>query len=217
MYDQLNDWLSLGQHRIWKRMTVSWSRAKSGDEVLDICCGSGDLAFLLSDKVGPEGKVVGLDFAPQQLAVAAQRQRDSLKASKMDMRWQEGDALRLPFGDGEFDAVTMGYGLRNVASIPTCLREIVRVLRPGKTAAILDFNNATNQLVAGFQELALANVVVPVARQFGMESEYKYLLPSIRRFPIDRELVRLAREAGFREAVHYEIAVGLMGVLVATK
>ncbi|CAI5956016.1 unnamed protein product [Closterium sp. NIES-64] len=213
----LNDWLSLGQHRVWKRMTVGWSRARPGDTALDICCGSGDLSLLLAEKVGPSGRVVGLDFAAQQLVVAAQKQQDSYSARRVDMRWVEGDALALPFDANSFDAVTMGYGLRNVTSIPRALQEIHRVLKAGSSAAILDFNHTEDPLVAAFQEFALQNAVVPVARMFGLSEEYEYLLPSIRRFPTGRQQEQLAKDAGFSKAVHYEIGGGLMGVLVLQK
>ncbi|GJP67149.1 hypothetical protein CLOP_g24009 [Closterium sp. NIES-67] len=217
MYDNLNDWLSLGQHRVWKRMTVGWSRARPGDSVLDICCGSGDLSFLLAEKVGPTGRVTGLDFAAQQLVVAAQKQQESYSARRVDMRWIEGDALDLPFPAATFDAVTMGYGLRNVTSIRRALEEIRRVLKDGSSAAILDFNHTEDPLVAAFQEFALQGAVVPVARLFGLSEEYEYLLPSIRRFPTGRQQEQLGRDAGFSKAVHYEIGGGLMGVLVLQK
>eukprot|EP00475_Leptophrys_vorax_P021127 TRINITY_DN28871_c0_g1_i1.p1 TRINITY_DN28871_c0_g1~~TRINITY_DN28871_c0_g1_i1.p1 ORF type:complete len:247 (-),score=7.55 TRINITY_DN28871_c0_g1_i1:26-679(-) len=217
MYDQLNDWLSLGQHRVWKRMTVGWSRARPGHSALDICCGSGDIAFLLAEKVGPSGKVTGLDFACQQLEVAAARQKRSYGAARVDMSWLEGDALDLPFPPSAFDSITMGYGLRNVTNIPRAMDEMHRVLRPGCFAAVLDFNNPTNPMTAALQEFALQNAVVPVARAFGLASEYEYLLPSIRRFPTGSEQEEMGRAAGFSKAVHYEIAGGLMGVLVLQK
>ncbi|GAQ83677.1 ubiquinone/menaquinone biosynthesis methyltransferase [Klebsormidium nitens] len=217
MYDQLNDWLSLGQHRIWKRMAVKWSRAAKGDNVLDICCGSGDVAFLLAETVGPEGQVTGLDFSSEQLGVAAARQDASYTASKLRMKWIEGDALSLPFDSNAFDAATMGYGLRNVTDIPRSLREIHRVLKPGASVAILDFNNASGTVIGELQGWLLDNVVVPVARQFQVEEQYEYLRPSIERFPRGREQIRMAKVAGFKKATHYEIANGLMGVLVAQK
>ncbi|CAI5930872.1 unnamed protein product [Closterium sp. NIES-65] len=192
-------------------------RARPGDTALDICCGSGDLSLLLAEKVGPSGRVVGLDFAAQQLVVAAQKQQDSYSARRVDMRWVEGDALALPFDANSFDAVTMGYGLRNVTSIPRALQEIHRVLKAGSSAAILDFNHTEDPLVAAFQEFALQNAVVPVARMFGLSEEYEYLLPSIRRFPTGRQQEQLAKDAGFSKAVHYEIGGGLMGVLVLQK
>ncbi|CAI6003460.1 unnamed protein product [Closterium sp. NIES-65] len=133
-------------------------RARPGDTALDICCGSGDLSLLLAEKVGPSGRVVGLDFAAQQLVVAAQKQQDSYSARRVDMRWVEGDALALPFDANSFDAVTMGYGLRNVTSIPRALQEIHRVLKAGSSAAILDFNHTEDPLVAAFQSFLFSSV-----------------------------------------------------------
>ncbi|CAM6094386.1 unnamed protein product [Calypogeia fissa] len=217
VYDNLNDWLSLGLHRVWKRMCVAWSGAKAGDTVLDICCGSGDLSFLLAEKVGPEGKVSGLDFAAEQLSIAASRQEDSPRARLARIEWIQGDALALPFDNECFDGITMGYGLRNVANIPQALAEIHRVLKPGRKAAILDFNRSPNPVTDGVQSWMLDNVVVPVATYLGVEQEYAYLKTSIARFPFGTEQERLAEDAGFSRAVHYELGGGLMGVLVLTK
>lgn len=217
MYDNLNDWLSLGQHRVWKRMAVSWSGAKQGDNVLDICCGSGDVAFLLKAKVRPTGTVVGLDFAQEQLDVAAEREQQQSFSDAARIDWRLGDALALPFEDGTFDAVTMAYGLRNVASVPLALQQIWNVLKPGSRASVLDFNRSENESILGFQGWMLDNLVVPVASQFGMQDEYAYLKTSIARFPTGREQEEIAMEVGFSNAVHYELAGGLMGVLVLTK
>ncbi|XP_044958244.1 2-phytyl-1,4-beta-naphthoquinone methyltransferase, chloroplastic-like [Hordeum vulgare subsp. vulgare] len=121
----LNDVLSLGQHRTWKRICVSWSKAKRGDRVLDLYYGSGDLAFLLSQKVGLAGEVMGVDFSGQQLQIAASRQDQRWKACYKNIKWIEGDALDLPFTDRYFDVVTVGYGLRNVVDKPKAMREIL--------------------------------------------------------------------------------------------
>ncbi|KAL3688910.1 hypothetical protein R1sor_015219 [Riccia sorocarpa] len=217
MYDNLNDWLSLGQHRVWKRMAVSWSGAKGGDSVLDICCGSGDLSFLLAQRVGRAGKVIGLDFAKEQLSVAAERERKSPRTTAATIEWIQGDALSLPFDDSSFDAITMGYGLRNVANIPQALAEIYRVLKPGKAASILDFNRSPDLLTNQVQGFMLDNVVVPVATYFGAQEEYAYLKTSVARFPLGSEQEQLATDQGFTKARHYELAGGLMGVLVVTK
>lgn len=217
VYDNLNDWLSLGQHRVWKHMAISWSRAKPGDTVLDICCGSGDLAFLLAKKVGCNGKVTGLDFAKDQLLIASERQKAMLLACYRNLEWLQGDALNLPFSDETFDAVTVGYGLRNVADIPQALGEIYRVLKLGSTASILDFNRPTTPSVYAIQGWLLDNLVVPVATQYGLQDEYAYLKKSIAHFPTGKEQERLAKEAGFSQAVHYEFAGGFMGTLVATR
>lgn len=214
-YDQLNDWLSLGLHRVWKQMTVKWSDAHSGDTVLDVCCGSGDLARLLSRQVGHPGKVYGVDFACAQLDIARQKTIPSRYTAPIV--WQEGDALDLPCASEMFDAATMGYGLRNVSDIPKSLSELYRVLKPGAKVAILDFHRASSPLMRTFQQWYLDQLVVPAAAQFGLRDEYAYINPSLDRFPIGSEQVALARSAGFRQAIHYPIASGMMGVLVATK
>jgi demethylphylloquinol methyltransferase len=221
VYDELNDQLSFGMHKVWKRMTVKWSGAAPGCSALDVCCGSGDIAMILAEVVGRNGSVVGLDFSAPMLVDAAVREaskRDSNGGAAMPaVQWIQGDAMDLPFEEGTFDAVTMGYGLRNVADIPKALRELLRVLRPGCRAAILDFNNSDDGLVDGAQEWVLENVVVPAADAKGVGDEYRYLRPSIKNFPKGTEQEQLALVAGFKKAKHFEIGFGLMGVLVVQK
>ncbi|AQK44717.1 2-phytyl-14-beta-naphthoquinone methyltransferase chloroplastic [Zea mays] len=217
VYDHLNDVLSLGQHRTWKRICVSWSRAKMGDRVLDLCCGSGDLAFLLSQKVGLDGEVMAVDFSSQQLQTAAGRQEQRWKLCYKNIKWIEGDALDLPFTDCYFDAVTVGYGLRNVVDKSKAMQEIYRVLKPGSRASILDFNKSSSLFTASLQSWAIDNVVVPLASGYGLTEEYKYLKSSISQYLTGEELEKLAKEAGFCAAKHYELGGGLMGNLVATR
>ena len=196
-------------------MTVQWSGAKPGDTCLDVCCGSGDLAQLLAEQVGSQGKVFGVDFAPAQLTIAQKRLQSRYPA--LPITWVEGDALNLPFPDAQFDAATMGYGLRNVTDIPRSLKELYRVLKPGSTAAILDFNHPTNPLVQSFQQWYLDAIVVPTAQKFGMTEEYAYIAPSLERFPSGQEQVKLALQVGFSTVTHYPIAGGTMGVLVVKR
>ncbi|MDJ0617165.1 MAG: bifunctional demethylmenaquinone methyltransferase/2-methoxy-6-polyprenyl-1,4-benzoquinol methylase UbiE [Calothrix sp. MO_192.B10] len=215
IYDRLNDWLSLGQHRIWKEMTVKWSGAKPGDTCLDLCCGSGDLAFQLAQRVGKTGRVYGVDFSSAQLAVAKQRSLD--KYPTPPITWIEADALQLPFDHNRFDAATMGYGLRNVTDIPRSMREIHRVLKPGAKAAILDFHRPQNSLAIDFQNWYLNNLVVSVGNWMGYKEEYAYINPSLERFPRGDKQVEIALQAGFAKAIHYPIVNDMMGVLVVTK
>lgn len=210
-YDQMNQDMSLGLHQVWKKMAVRWSGAAEGMRCLDVCCGSGDLALLLARTVGERGRVVGADFAAAQLAIAAQREPNLQDR----LEWVEADALSLPFADHSFDAATMAYGLRNLTNISHGLSELRRVLKPGKKAAILDFHTPTNPLVKQFQQWYLDTIVVPTAERFGMSEEYAYIGPSVDRFPPGAEQVALAKAAGFERAVHYPIAGGMMGVLVA--
>jgi demethylphylloquinol methyltransferase len=215
VYDRLNNELSLGVHWIWKQMAVSWSGAKLGDRCLDLCCGSGDLAQLLAKRVGNQGRVYGVDFAPAQLANASQRAASVYLPHPI--RWVEADALHLPFADDYFGAATMGYGLRNVTDIPQCLRELRRVLQPGGKAAILDFHRPSNPIAAACQRYYLEKIVVPTARRYHLTDEYAYLMPSVDQFPIGTEQVRLGLAAGFTGVQHYPIAGGIMGILVLRK
>lgn len=198
-------------------MAVSWSGAKKGDRVLDICCGSGDLAFLLSEKVGIDGQVIGLDFSRKQLLVASSKQEQRSNPCYKNIEWLEGDALNLPFPDGHFNAITLGYGLRNVVDRERAVEEMLRVLRPGCKASILDFNKSMQPITTLFQEWIIDNVVVPAAAQYGLAEEYKYLKSSIQEYLTGKELEQLALLAGFSDAKFYEIAGGLMGNLVARR
>lgn len=215
VYDPMNFWLSFGQHRIWKQMTVKWSGASLGHICLDICCGSGDLTQLLARRVGAIGHVTGVDFSANLLAVARQRAEQSFHP--LPITWVEADALDLPIANHTIDAITMGYGLRNLADIPRGLAEIHRVLKPGSKAAILDFHRPTNASYRAFQQWYLDQVVVPLARQFGVTDEYAYIAPSLDRFPTGPEQAKLAQEVGFSRVTHYPIVGGTMGVLVVTK
>uniref|UniRef100_A0A2P2IPP6 2-phytyl-1 4-beta-naphthoquinone methyltransferaseic EC 2.1.1.n12 Demethylphylloquinone methyltransferase Menaquinone biosynthesis methyltransferase ubiE-like protein n=1 Tax=Rhizophora mucronata TaxID=61149 RepID=A0A2P2IPP6_RHIMU len=188
-----------------------------GDCVLDLCCGSGDLAFLLSEKIGANGKVAGLDFSKEQLSIASSRQKLLRKSCYKNIEWVGGDATDLPYPDCYFDAITMGYGLRNLVDKRKAVEETLRVLKPGAKLSVLDFNKSTQPSVILFQEWMIDNVVVPVASAYGLAKEYQYLKSSIREFLTGKELEELALEAGFSTAKHYEIGGGLMGNLVATR
>jgi len=215
VYDQLNDQLSLGQHRIWKEMTVKWSAAKPGDNSLDLCCGTGDLTFRLARRVGMTGKVYGVDFSPNLLNNAQDRCKNYYPQPTIN--WVEADVLNLPFETNYFDAATMGYGLRNVNNISQSLQEIYRVLKPGAKAAILDFHRPSHQQLRAVQQWYLDNCVVPIATNLGLKEEYAYISPSLDRFPRGKEQIELARQVGFQEVRHYPIANGMMGVLVVIR
>lgn len=196
-------------------MAVKWSRAYPGATCLDVCCGSGDLARLLARQVGSTGKVYGVDFSAAQLAVAQQHTLQSVQF--LPVEWVEADALNLPFEDNQFDAATMGYGLRNVIDISGSLSELHRVLKPGAKVAILDFHRPSNAMMRTFQQWYLNTIVVPIADSLGLKQEYAYISPSLDRFPTGDQQVGLARQAGFGHVTHYPIAGGIMGVLVAQK
>lgn len=218
VYDEFNDWLSLGQHRVWKMMALKWSEARPGDTCLDLCCGSGDIAALLAERVGLAGRVFGVDFSPALLELAQERNLARQPGGNENLiTWVEADVLNLPFPDNYVDAATMGYGLRNVIDIPRCLQEVHRVLKPGAKAAILDFHRPSNPAMRAFQQWYLDTMVVPLAKAKGLYEEYAYISPSLERFPTGATQEALALGVGFESATHYAIAGEMMGILVVAK
>lgn len=215
-YDQLNDLLSLGLHRLWKRQALLWLQPRPGQRLIDLCCGTGDLALLMAARVRPGGEVLGLDAAAAPLAVARRR---AAAQPWLPLRWQQGDALATGLPDGCLDGASMAYGLRNLADPGDGLRELRRLLRPGGRAVVLDFRRPDPQLgpaeavVERFQRLMLARVVVPTARLAGLEAQYAYLQASLDRFPTQAALCDLARQAGFAQVGQRPLAGGLMGLL----
>ena len=211
-YDSLNDQLSLGLHRLWKRQAVAWLDARPGQRLLDLCCGTGDLALVLADKVRPGGLVLGLD------AAAAPLERAQLRASArpwLPIEFRQADAAATDLADGWADAAVMAYGLRNLPDPAAGLRELRRLLKPGGRAAVLDFNRPSDPqgAAAVFQRLYLRRLVVPLARRAGLEAQYAYLEDSLERFPTGSEQEELAMAAGFSLARHRLLAAGQMGLL----
>ncbi len=214
-YDLLNDLFSAGLHRHWKRTLLAVLRPRPGERFVDLCCGTGDLALLLAERVRPGGEVVGLDAAAAPLERAEQR---ASALPWLPVRWLHADALATGLPDGWADGATMAYGLRNLSDPAAGLRELRRVLRRGGRASVLDFHRPDPSLprageISAFQRAYLRRVVVPVAGAMGLEAEYAYLEESLQRFPTGVEQERLALEAGFSRARHRPVALGLMGRL----
>ena len=208
-YDQLNDLLSFGLHRLWKRQAVAWLRPQPGQHLLDLCCGTGDLALVLASRVRPGGSVLGLDAAAAPLVVAARR---AAAQPWLPVSWQQGDALATGLASAGCDGAVIAYGLRNLADPGAGLQELRRLLRAGGRAAVLDFNR-TSGTVASFQSFYLRRLVVPTAERFGIPEHYAYLEESLKRFPTGPEQERLARSVGFASARHIPMALGTMGRL----
>ena len=211
-YDQLNDWLSFGLHRQWKRQLVRSLQPQPGETWLDLCCGTGDLALELARCVRPGGRVVGLDAAAAPLELARQRQR---RQPWLSLDWCQGDALQTGLASASVDGVVMAYGLRNLADPAAGLAEIHRLLKPGGRAGVLDFNRLPEETpAAAFQRFYLRRLVVPAAAAVGLRDEYAYLEESLKRFPDGQTQEQLAREAGFQAARHRGLVSGQMGLLL---
>jgi demethylmenaquinone methyltransferase/2-methoxy-6-polyprenyl-1,4-benzoquinol methylase len=182
-YDLVNDLQSLGLHRHWKGRLVKLADAKPGDRVLDVCCGTGDISLAFA-RAGL--KVVGLDFSEGMLAVARQRLVAG-RAAAGEAQFLKGDALHLPFPDGSFEVVTMGYGLRNLADWEAGLREMLRVLRPGGRLLVLDFGKPDNRLWRAIY-FAYLKYVCPLLGRFacGDRDSYAYILESLKHYAAQR-------------------------------
>ena len=211
-YDRLNDLLSLGLHRLWKRQAVAWLQPVPGQRLLDLCCGTGDLALLLAEKVRPAGLVLGLDAAAAPLVQARRR---ASRCPWLPLEFRQADAQATELADGWADGAVMAYGLRNLADPAAGLQELRRLLRPGGRAAVLDFNRALDPqgMTAQFQRFYLRQLVVPLAKLAGLEAQYAYLEDSLARFPTGPQQEQLARDAGFSQAQHQLLAGGQMGLL----
>ncbi len=210
-YDRLNDLLSFGLHRQWKRQLVRALKPLAGEQWLDLCCGTGDLALELGRSVRPGGAVIGLDAAAAPLERARQRQRQQ---PWLPVTFTQGDALQTGLPNACADGAVMAYGLRNLADPLQGLRELRRLLKPGGRAGVLDFNRLPQTGVAAtFQRFYLRRLVVPAAASVGLREEYAYLEKSLERFPAGLDQERLARQAGFVEATHRSLVAGQMGIL----
>jgi len=194
VYDAMNRVMTAGLDRRWRRLTAEAVVAPA-DEVLDACCGTGDLA-LAAERAG--GRVTGLDFSERMLERARHK--------SASVRWVRGDALALPFSDGSFDAATVGFGIRNVEDLEAGLRELARVLRPGGRLGCLEITRPRGVLRPFFR--LWFDVLVPLAgRVLPGGAAYTYLPASVRRFPGPEDLAGLMRRAGF-EAVEWRLLGG---------
>lgn len=212
-YDKVNDLMTAGAHRAWKRQVVALTRLDQGGKALDLATGTGDIAFLLADKVGPSGQVTGLDFSEGMLAIA--RERD---LGGRPITWVQGDMTALAFPDASFDAVTVGYGLRNVTDLDKALAEIHRVLKPGGRAVSLDLGKprfAPIRWGADFYSFRIVPLIGGLVS--GNREAYQYLPTSNLSFVDQRELGRRLETLGFTEVEVLDRAFGANAIVAATK
>jgi demethylmenaquinone methyltransferase/2-methoxy-6-polyprenyl-1,4-benzoquinol methylase len=212
-YDLVNDVMSFGLHRKWKKDTIRIAlEGRTGPaRILDLCCGTGDLSFLAEEKAFPGSRVTGIDFTFPMLGVAARRGR----GTRSPCGFVQGDALRLPFPDASFEAVTVGYGLRNIADPLAALREMRRVLAPRGRVVVLDFGKPDNP-VAGALYQAFLRTVMPVMGWLfhGDPETYLYIPESLERYPAQRGVRALMQESGLDGARYESRLLGTMGLNV---
>ena len=210
-YDLMNDLMSLGVHRIWKRDFAANSGVGLGDRVLDLAGGTGDIAALLSKRVGANGRVVLSDINEAMLNVGRQRLED--QGIVGNVSYAIANAEHLPFDSGEFDVVTIAFGLRNVTDKSAALREMHRVLRPGGKALILEFSKVQPEPLKAIYD-AWSFGALPMLGKLIADDEdsYRYLAESIRQHPPQEELVQMMEDAGFDQARYRNLTGGIVAI-----
>jgi demethylmenaquinone methyltransferase / 2-methoxy-6-polyprenyl-1,4-benzoquinol methylase len=207
-YDLMNDLMSLGQHRLWKRFTVEQSMVRAGERVLDVAGGTGDLARHFAKRVGPGGMVVLSDINRSMLSIG----RDRLLDEGRVLPAAQCDAERLPFGSHSFDCVSVAFGLRNMTHKDAALTEMHRVLKPGGRLLVLEFSRVWKPLAPlydaySFQVLPRLGEAVA-----GDGASYRYLAESIRMHPDQDTLKAMMEGAGFDRVDYFNLAAGIVAL-----
>ena len=215
-YDLINDLQSFGLHRYWKRRMIRRAQLQPHELALDVCCGTGDIAFGLRQN---QGRVLAIDFSAPMLAAASRRARHlTAVPDQPPPLFARGDALRLPVRDASASVVTIAYGLRNLADLPLAAREFHRVTRPGGRLLVLDFGKPT---AAPWRVLYFAylRLVVPLFGKLfcGDAASYGYILESLEHYPAQAGIDELLRNAGWTEPHTTNILGGIMSLTVARK
>ena len=209
-YDLLNHVLSFSVDRLWWRWTArafAHILSRQDAQVLDLCCGTGDMAFALRRRAGKSSPtILGADFSHAML------QRASHKSAATSLHWVEADALRLPFSDGHFDLITSAFGFRNLANYDAGLREIMRALRPQGECGILDFGEPQG-VMGKFYRIYFKRVLPAVGTLIsGVKGPYAYLPASVARFPEPNEMLERMRKIGFHAASWTPYTFGIAGL-----
>jgi demethylmenaquinone methyltransferase / 2-methoxy-6-polyprenyl-1,4-benzoquinol methylase len=208
VYDLMNSAMTAGLHHEWRQRAVERAAVAPGSDALDVCCGTGDLALELRRRIGPDGRVVGSDFSEPMLELA--RRKSGEEGLAVEFGW--ADALDLPYGDRSFDAVTIGFGARNLADIDKGLAEMIRVLRPGGRLVILEITRPQREPLATFYSLWFDRLVPVLGSVAGDADAYSYLPDSVRSFPEPRSLAAKMDGAGLGEIRWLLLAGGIIAI-----
>ena len=204
VYDLMNTAMTAGLHHRWRERAAERAQLEPGDSALDACCGTGDLAFELARRAGPQGSVIGSDFSERMLDLA---RRKGAERGGAPVRFEYGDALALAYDDHSFDAVTVGFGVRNLADLERGVVELARVLKPGGRLVILEITQPQRPPLSTFFSLWFDRLVPLLGRFAGDREAYAYLPESVKRFPPPEGLALVMDRAGL-ERIRYTVLAG---------
>ena len=209
VYDRMNSVMTAGMHHRWRERAADLAQLQPGARVLDVACGTGDLALELARRVGPGGEVVACDFSDQMLELARVKAAD---APTVRVEW--ANALELPYRDDEFAAATVGFGVRNFADLERGLSELARVVRPGGKVVILEMTTPTRPPLSTFFAVWFDRVVPLLGRLAGDGDAFTYLPRSVQRFPGPHELAATMERCGLRSIRYVLTAGGIIAIHV---
>ncbi|OCG45392.1 bifunctional demethylmenaquinone methyltransferase/2-methoxy-6-polyprenyl-1,4-benzoquinol methylase [Gilliamella sp. Fer1-1] len=215
-YDVMNDLMSFGIHRIWKKITIEYSSVRKGQKVLDLAGGTGDLTAKFSQLVGDSGLVVLADINESMLKVGRDKLRD--KGLFKNIEYVQANAEELPFADNYFDCITISFGLRNVTDKEKALRSIWRVLKPGGRLLILEFSKPQYQILNKAYDLYSFTMLPLMGKIVANDSEsYRYLAESIRMHPDQNTLKKMMEDAGFVDVKYHNMTGGIVALHIGFK
>ena len=206
-YDLMNDIMSMGIHRVWKKNMIDWMMPQSDSSLLDVASGTGDLAKIFSEKNNNNSKITCVEPNKNMLAIGENR----LKKYK-NIKWQLASAEKLPFKDNGFDFYTISYGIRNVTNIELCLKEALRVLKPGGRFMCLEFSKIQNEIVKNLYKKY--SKTIPFIGKYitGSSMPYEYLVSSIEQFYNQKELKKLIENNGFTDVEFRNLSSGISAI-----
>jgi demethylmenaquinone methyltransferase / 2-methoxy-6-polyprenyl-1,4-benzoquinol methylase len=204
VYDVMNTAMTAGLHHGWRERAADRAELEPGESALDVCCGTGDLALALAERVGPYGRVIGADFSEAMLDLAREK-ASGRGVSQVRFEW--ADALSLPYDEEIFDAVTVGFGVRNLADLEHGISELARVLKPGGRMVILEITQPQRPPLSTFFAIWFDRLVPMLGVLAGDREAYSYLPQSVKRFPQPDGLAAIMDEAGL-ERIRYTILAG---------
>ncbi len=210
-YDLMNDLMSGGIHRIWKRVAIELSGVRPGQHILDVAGGTGDLTSRFSREVGPAGKVVLSDINSSMLGTGRDRLLDEGVCGNVEFVLADAEAL--PFRDASFDCVTIAFGLRNVTRKDRALASMLRVLKPGGRLLVLEFSKPTSEFIGKLYDAYSFGVIPKIGRLVaGDEESYRYLAESIRMHPDQETLRDMMEDAGFERCDYHNLTGGIVAI-----